>query len=316
MKEKVLVTGGSGLVGCALQELAKEMEGDYEFLFLSSKDVDLCETAETYAIIFKFSPNIVIHLAARVGGLYDNLQNNAEFFNDNVLINLNVLNACSDCPSVKKVISCMSTCIFPDGCSLPLTVDQLHQGLPHSSNLGYSFAKRMIDVQNRLLWKKEKQFIGIIPTNIYGPHDKFSLEKAHVLPALIHRCYLAKTTGSPYMLKGSGMAERQFIYSKDVAKMIILIMKEYDSREPVILAGKEEVTIREVAELIKEKMDFDGEVVIEQREEKGQLRKTADSEQFLSLFPDFTFTSLERGVEETVDWFVHNIESQNGKLRL
>lgn len=207
--------------------------------YLERSDCDLRDECQVDTLFTFLKPTHVIHLAARVGGIFDNLNDNHEFYDSNVRINCNVLNVCKRLPSVRKVISCMSTCIFPATASLPLTVEQLHDGLPHFSNMGYSYAKRMIDVQNRLLHVPgEKCFAGIIPTNMFGPHDNFSIDSGHVIPVLIHKCHLAKMDDTPLMVKGSGTAVRQFLYAPDVARMISFVLYDYDDVTPLIIASR------------------------------------------------------------------------------
>ena len=307
---RIIVTGGTGLLGSALHSVIT----DENVLYMNSSLCDLTNADQTAAIFKLLQPTHVIHLAARVGGLFDNMKNNLEFFEQNVKINMNVLHQCSLSPTVVKVVSCLSTCIFPDGIEMPLTIDKLHKGLPHSSNIGYSFAKRMIDVENRILHTEEKPFIGVIPTNMFGPNDNFDLEKSHVIPALIHKCYLAKRDSTPLYIRGSGKAKRQFLYSKDAAELIVRLMDSYSGVEPVILAPSEEYTISEVAQKIADIFKFDGKIVYEttegdiendgNAENDGQNRKYADNSAITLLFPDFTFTPFEDALRETIHWFV------------
>ena len=182
---KILVTGANGLYGSAVQQIFVNCrKADDQILYVTREICDLQNRESVFKLFHEFQPTHVIHLAAMVGGLLFNMERNLEFFERNVIINLNVLGACARTISVVKVISCMSTCIFPDNADLPLTVDQLHAGLPHQSNLGYSFAKRMIDVENRILHrdgdpsssevhKRRRVYTAIIPTNMFGPGDNF-----------------------------------------------------------------------------------------------------------------------------------------------
>lgn len=314
---RVLITGGTGLYGSAVQNLLQDtsLKDTFKndvFHFSSSTECDLLHKSQIIALFTSFKPTHVLHLAAKVGGLFDNMDNNIEFFEKNMIINMNLLGECHRSGTVVKTVSCMSTCIFPDkNVAYPLTTCQLHNGLPHESNIGYAFAKRMIDVENRILFTPTKPFIGVIPTNMFGPHDNFSITKGHVIPALIHKCFLAKRDNIDFIVKGSGRAVRQFLYSKDAAKLLLRIMDEYDGIEPLIIAPQEELSISQVVNEIVNLFDFKGNVVYTDEEEDsgkndGQLIKTADGSAILRIFPDFTFTNFKDGLKETIDWFIMN----------
>lgn len=198
-KITVLVTGGTGLVGKAIEKVIQEENNPNEtWYFASSKDADLRNRESTVALFQRIQPTHVIHLAAMVGGLFRNLKYKVEFYRENVLINDNVMECCRDF-HVVKLVSCLSTCIFPDKTTYPIDETMVHNGPPHCSNEGYAYAKRMIDVMNRC-YKEEYgcNFTSIIPTNIYGPHDNYSIEDGHVIPGLIHKCYLAKKNGKTF----------------------------------------------------------------------------------------------------------------------
>ncbi|KAF3690433.1 GDP-L-fucose synthase [Channa argus] len=193
---RVVVTGGSGLVGKAIQQIVKEEGVSKEveqWIFLSSKDANLMSMEETRAVFQKHKPTHVIHLAAMVGGLFKNMKYNLDFWRNNIYINDNVLQAAHEVGAV-KVVSCLSTCIFPDKTTYPIDETMIHNGPPHESNFGYAYAKRMIDVQNRGYFQQYGCcYTAVIPTNVFGPHDNFSIEDGHVLPGLIHKAYVAQT---------------------------------------------------------------------------------------------------------------------------
>jgi GDP-L-fucose synthase len=173
---RVLVTGGTGLVGKAIEKVVNEIPSSNEsWYFASSSDADLRDKASTRALFDRIRPTHVIHLAAMVGGLFKNLAYKVEFYRENVLMNDNVMECCREY-DVAKLVSCLSTCIFPDKTSYPIDETMIHNGPPHSSNEGYAYAKRMIDVMNRC-YKEEygSNFTSIVPTNIYGPHDNYRL---------------------------------------------------------------------------------------------------------------------------------------------
>jgi GDP-L-fucose synthase len=311
-KKVVLVTGGTGLVGKALQKVIKEEKIDNEeWVFLSSKDGDLRDMKETDAIFEKYKPSYVIHLAAFVGGLFKNMKYKVEFWRYNTLMNDNIL-YCSHKYGVERVVSCLSTCIFPDKTKFPIDETMIHDGAPHPSNEGYAYAKRMIDVQNRIYAEEYgSKFTSVIPTNIYGPHDNWNLEDSHVIPGLIHKCYLAMKENKPLTVWGSGKPLRQFIFSEDLARLFLWTLRNYEEASPIILSvGEEdEVSIKDVVELIVEAMDFKGEVIFDTTKSDGQFKKTASNEKLKKLNPDFKFTPIKEGIKKTVQWFVDNYET-------
>ncbi|XP_068228251.1 GDP-L-fucose synthase-like [Palaemon carinicauda] len=308
----IVVTGGSGLVGQAIKKVTEEENRPNEkWIFLSSKDGDLKDRDETRAVLAKHKPTHVIHLAAMVGGLFKNLKYNSDFYRFNMLINDNVLETCKDL-HVKKVVSCLSTCIFPDKTTYPIDETMIHNGPPHESNFGYSHAKRMIDVMNRAYNQQYGcHFTSVIPTNIYGPHDNFNLEDGHVLPGLIHKVHMAKENNTPFVVWGSGKPLRQFIYSIDLAKLMLWVLREYDEVDPIILSvGEEdEVSIKEAAEMVVDAYNFKGEVIFDTSRADGQFKKTASNAKLRKYLPDFQFTNIRDGIKETVDWFVANYDT-------
>lgn len=308
-----MVTGGTGLVGRALQYIACEVEKnpDEEWHFLSSKDGDLSDRAATQAIFDRIKPTHVIHLAAMVGGLFRNLKYNLDFYRINTLINDNVLNI-SFQTGVKKVVSCLSTCIFPDKTTYPIDETMVHNGPPHDSNFGYSFAKRMIDIQNRAYHKQHGcQFTSVVPTNVFGPFDNWNLEDGHVLPGLIHKIYMSKMNNTPFTVWGTGKPRRQFIYSRDLARLMIWVLRNYQEIDPIILSvGEEdEVSIKEAAEAVIKAMDFKGEVLYDTTKSDGQFKKTASNAKLRKYLPDFKFTPFDQAIKETCEWFMTNYET-------
>lgn len=251
---KILVTGGSGLLGHALQHISEKDTLSASWIFLSRSHADLTDYSATLSILSSHQPDIVIHLAAEVGGLFKNLSNQARMLTANQRMNDNVLQACIDCGSVKRVISCLSTCIFPHSITQDLTEEMIHDGPPHPSNYGYAFAKRMLQVQSRAFneaYGDKCRFLCIIPTNLYGPHDNFSLADGHVIPALMHKCHMAsKEENGILRVAGSGTPLRQFIHSYDVARVIVKMIYSLDAPEMLIVANDEECSIGEAAVMI------------------------------------------------------------------
>jgi len=307
----ILVTGGSGLVGRAIQSVVEaEAREDETWVFLSSKDGDLLSEAETEAIFAKHKPTHVIHLAALVGGLFANMSRNCDFFRDNMKMNDNIL-ASSHKYQVQKLVSCLSTCIFPDKTSYPIDETMVHNGPPHSSNFGYSYAKRMIDVQNKAYHEQHGcQFTSIIPCNVFGPHDNFNIQQGHVIPGLINKAHQAKRNGTAFEIWGTGAPLRQFIYSLDLAKLTVWVMREYQEIEPIILATDEEneVSIKDVAMMVLEASEFKGEVKFLTEKADGQFKKTASNAKLRKYLPDFKFVPTKQALQETVKWFEDNYE--------
>ncbi|XP_077439597.1 GDP-L-fucose synthase-like isoform X1 [Vanacampus margaritifer] len=311
---RVLVTGGSGLVGTAIRHVVKEERAGYqgeEWIFLSSKDANLTSMKETQDVFRKHQPTHVIHLAAMVGGLFKNLKFNLDFWRNNIHINDNVLQAAHEV-GVVKVVSCLSTCIFPDKTTYPIDETMIHNGPPHESNFGYAYAKRMLDVHNRAYFQQHGRcYTAVIPTNVFGPHDNFSIEDGHVLPGLIHKTYIAKKEGKPLVVWGSGTPKRQFIYSLDLARLFIWVLREYSEVDPIILSvGEEdEVSIKEAADAVVQALDFKGEVVYDNNKSDGQFKKTASNAKLRSYRPDFRFTPFKQALKETCDWFVTHYDA-------
>jgi len=273
--------------------------------------------AATEKLFEKYKPTHVIHLAALVGGLFKNMKYKLSFLRDNNLINDNVLH-CSHKTDVTKLISCLSTCVYPDKVEYPLDETKIHLGLPHESNFGYAHSKRMVDVANHA-YKDQYgcNFTSAIPTNVFGPYDNFDLEDAHVIPALMHKCYIAQKNSTPFVVGGTGKPLRQFIYSRDLAKLFIWQLREYDDVEPVILSvgEDEEISIKQVTDAIVKAMDFKGEYTFDTTRADGQFRKPASNKKLLTLMGGFQFTPFEQALDETVKWFVENYDkARTGKV--
>lgn len=312
-KKIVLVTGGSGLVGQGIQKIKSNY--DYDFIFATSKMCNLINYNDTRDFFKKIRPNYVIHLAANVGGLYKNMNEKLTMLEDNMQMNYHVLKCCYEF-DVEKVISCLSTCVFPDKTSYPINETMLHNGPPHFSNDAYAYSKRMLDIYSQMYREQHgKNFMCVIPTNIYGPHDNFHLENAHVIPALIHQCYLAKKEGRDFVVRGDGSPLRQFIYSLDLARLMMWTLEEYDSNENLILSvcEEDEVSIGDVAREIAKAMKYEGHMRFDDSFANGQYKKTADNSKLLNEMHKkntvFSFTPLERGIQDSVSWFLENLST-------
>ncbi|EEH54547.1 dehydratase [Micromonas pusilla CCMP1545] len=317
-KTVVMVTGGSGLVGKAIQEVIEAEEGtlNERWVYLSSGDGDLTCPIQTSAIFDKYMPTHVIHLAAQVGGLFANMKYKVQFWRNNVIMNDNIFQECHK-RNIKKLVSCLSTCIFPDKTTFPIDETMIHDGAPHFSNEGYAYAKRMVDVQNRMYRDQYgMKFTSVIPTNIFGKHDNFHLEDSHVIPGLIHRGYLCKQKGEPFQIWGTGKPLRQFIFSKDLARLMVWTLRSYDEADPIILSvGEEdEVSIADVAHTVAKALGFEGEIQFDATKADGQHKKTANNAKLRRYLPDFKFTPFEDAMKETVEWFTENYATP-GRVR-
>jgi GDP-L-fucose synthase len=298
-KYKTLVTGGTGMVGSAINADIK----------IGSKDCDLRDPHAVDTLFAQNQPQNVIHCAAKVGGVGSNMLYKGQYFYDNIMINTNVIESARK-HNVKNLVCFLSTCVFPDNVKYPLTIDQIHQGEPHSSNYPYAYSKRMADIQIRAYKEQYNlNYKSVIPCNIYGPNDNFNVENGHVLPALIHKCYLAKQNNTPLHIWGSGLPLREFIYSKDVAVITEWILQNYEGSEPIILSTSEEISIKQLVEIVVKEMKFDGKVIFDTSKPEGQFRKPSDNSKLKELIPSFKFTPLEIGLQETIEWFVSNYQN-------
>jgi GDP-L-fucose synthase len=310
----ILVTGGSGLVGKALQRL---VPNDSDFIFLSSSDCDLRNEKHVEEIFNEFKPDIVVHLASLVAGLYGNMDNNYKFLVDNIKINTNILENCNKF-KVKKLVNILSTCIFPEqneynNLSYPLTSNQILNGKPHSSNAGYAHAKRLLYIGSKLLTNtSDIQVINLIPTNLYGRDDNYNLHKSHVIPGLIHKIYLAKNNNTNLIIKGSGSAKRQFLYVDDFANIILHFVNTNLSMRfnaLVVSPSKDyEITIKQLVSKLVKCFNFNGKIIFDTDYPDGQDIKTTDSTELLRYIPSFNFTTLDTGLPETIEYFINNYD--------
>ena len=290
----LLVTGGSGLVGSAISAEFKPDRGE----------LDLMELDEIIDYIEENEITHIIHCAAKVGGIKANSEHLGEFFYENITINTNILEAARRC-GVEKVVSFMSTCVFPDDATYPLSPDQIHNGEPHSSNYAYAYAKRMLEVQSRAYREQYGcNFVTVIPCNIYGPNDNFDLESSHVIPALIHKCYIAKENNTDFEVWGTGQAYREFIYVDDVATIAKWVLHNYNEAEPFIISPDEEISMAVLAQTIMFKMNGNGTIEYDHTKPDGQLRKPSDNSVLKRSLPDFEFIPIQEGLSKTINWFL------------
>lgn len=291
---KVCVTGHTGLLGSEVIASSNDCFG------INSKNCNLLEN-DLYGFLDP-KPDVVIHCAAKVGGVKANTEFISDFFEENMKMNSKVMRACKK--RGVKLVSILSTCIYPDEkyVTYPLTEEQLHNGQPHSSNFGYAYAKRMLDVQSRAYRQQyDCNFITVIPNNLYGLNDNFDLNSGHVIPSLIRKFHQAKVEGRDTVeVWGSGNPLREFTLARDAAKIILWLAENYDDENPINIGNTEEVSIRNLSELIGEIIGYKGDIVFNKSKPDGQYRKPSSNKRLLELGWSEKYTPLKQGLTETI----------------
>jgi len=297
-EERVLVTGGSGMVGKHLKELIPNAT------FVSSKDYNLCNSFAVQAMFNDIEPECVIHLAAKVGGIQDNIANPLAFLEDNLVMNTNVVKYAND-KGVKRFIGILSTCIYPDRLAddqYPMTEDLLHAGPPTPTNFGYGYAKRMLGVHlDTIRNSTGKDYFSIIPSNLYSEYDHFEDDtKMHFVTALLKK--IKNSANGIVPLFGTGTPLRQFIHAEDLAKIIAMCaLSEEDTKTNFNVCCDDSPSIKEIAKAGLKATDKYRNKVLELQFDSskpdGQYRKDCDNSKMRKLFPNFKFLSLEDGLE-------------------
>ena len=308
--DRIIVTGGTGMVGKALQNFLGQ-----NTLFLSSKQCDLTDFEKTLELFNNYKPKYVFHLAAKVGGIVANTRFIGDFYRDNSMINTNVLEASRLC-GVKKLISLLSTCVYPDKCSYPLTEKDIHNGKPHRSNFAYAFAKRMLDVQSRAYRQQYGcNYITAVPNNLFGKHDNYDLENSHVIPAIIRKIHEAKRDNKDVVLWGTGSPLREFTYSEDLAKVLIFLMQKYDDPEPINVGNTKEISIKNVADTISQIMNYDAKIIWDSTKPDGQLRKPSNGKKLVDYgWGQDLYTDHFKALKETCEWSEKNYNNLRGVI--
>lgn len=289
-----LVTGGKGMLGSHIGYGLKP----------SIDELNLLNYKDLLYYIRENNITNVIHCAAKVGGLKYNIDHNADMIMENVEMNNNVLKASIEC-DVKKIVSVLSTCVFPADTTQPFHYENIHQGFPHISNYGYAYAKRMLLVSSLAIRNQYGlDCMTIIPSNMFGARDNFILDECHVIPALIRKAY--ESTDGNLVVGGTGIARREFLYAKDGARVIEWMMENYDNEEPLIVSPATDISILEVAEIIANRFDLD--ICFDQSFPDGQLTRRSDSSLFDSLGTGIELTNFYDALHETIDWFILNVD--------
>lgn len=280
---KILVFGANGLVGSNLYK--KLLDDKYiNTIGITSKDADLRIEKEAESIFKLHKPEYVFLCAAKVGGIKANNTYPVEFLYDNIMIEMNIIKLCYKY-SVSKLLFLGSNCIYPKECEQPITEDMLLTGPLEPTNKPYAIAKiagiELCDAYNR---EYNTNFISVMPINIYGPGDKYNNENSHMLPSLIHKIHTAKINNEPNVhLWGDGTPLRECMYAEDLAEALILIMNSYNDKELINIGGGEEYTIKEIANIIKDVIEYKGNILFDINNLNGTPRKVLDNSKLKKL---------------------------------
>lgn len=304
----VLVTGGTGFLGGAVVE-ALEARGPSRISLPSSRDFDLRRPDAVESMFDELAPDMVLHLAARVGGIGANMARPADLYIDNLLMGTYVLDAARR-HGTDKTVMVGTICSYPKHTPVPFSEDSLWQGYPEETNAPYGVAKlaQLTQLQaNRAQYGQSA--IYLLPTNLYGPGDKFHPSVSHVIPALIKRCVDAKESGADHIeVWGTGSATREFLYVDDAAEGILLAAERYDGEDPVNLGTDEEMPIRDLVEIIRDLVGFEGEVRWDTSKPDGQPRRRVDPSRAAERFGFRAKVSFEEGLARTLEWYLANRE--------
>lgn len=299
--KRITVTGASGFLGSfVIEELKKE--GAKDIFTPSSAEFDLT-TLDACKKVAKES-DIIIHLAAKVGGIGANMKNPGSFFYDNLMMGVQLIEQ-ARFNNVEKFVAIGTICAYPKFTPVPFKESELWNGYPEETNAPYGLAKKMLLVQLQA-YKQQYNFNGIylLPVNLYGPRDNFDPSSSHVIPALIRKISEAKKNNSPsIVIWGDGSASREFLFVKDAAKGIILATKNYNKTDPVNLGSGMEITIKELVHLLCELMDYKGELIWDTTKPNGQPRRCLDVSLAEKEFGFKAKTDFRKGLMETIEWF-------------
>jgi len=303
---RVLITGGTGFLGRAVRA-AVEARGARDVIAPSSDDYDLRQAEQVAAMFDDAQPDLVIHLAARVGGIGANQARPADLYVENLLMGTYVIEEARK-HGTDKTVLVGTVCSYPKHTPVPFQEGSLWQGYPEETNAPYGIAKlaHLVHAQsNRAQYGQN--CIYLLPTNLYGPGDKFHPAVSHVIPALIKKCVDAKEAGDDHIeVWGTGSASREFLYVDDAAEGIVLAAERYDGPEPVNLGANHERPIRELVELIVKVVGFDGDIRWDTSKPDGQPRRRVDPSRAADAFGFAASTSFDDGLRATVDWYLAN----------
>ena len=303
---KVLILGSTGLVGSSLMRLL-ETKKDYDVVGATRKDADLFSYKETYDLVSKTNPDVLINAAAKVGGIYANNSQRTEFILENLKININILEACIDYSNI-FVINLGSSCIYPLDAKNPIIEESIMTGALEPTNSPYAMAKlTAIELANSLSIQYGHKILNLMPTNLYGPGDNFSELDSHVIPGLIFRMHQAKINNEEsFNIWGTGKPLREFLYVDDLSKAIEFLINNPTDQSLLNIGSGYEVSILELAKKIKKVVDFDGSLVFDNTKPDGNPRKLLDSSKIFKLGwkPE---TSIDEGLQNSYKWYLESL---------
>jgi GDP-L-fucose synthase len=300
---RFLVTGGAGFLGSRVVAALHE-RGVAEVFVPRSAQYDLREVDAVRRCLADSTPDVVVHLAAVVGGIGANQQNPGGFFYDNAIMGIQLIEEARRA-GVKKFVTIGTVCSYPKYARVPFSEDAIWDGYPEETNAPYGLAKKMLLVQGQA-YREQYGFnvIHLIPVNLYGPGDNFDPTSSHVIPALVKKCVEARESGAPFIEAwGTGAASREFIYVDDAAEAIVLAAERYDGGEPVNIGAGFEVTIRDLLALILEMTGYGGEVRWDASRPDGQPRRMLDTSRARERFGFVAGTDFRSGLKKTIEWY-------------
>jgi len=310
--KRVCVTGGAGFLGgFVLSELRRR--GATNIFVPRSADYDLTQSEAISRLYADACPDIVIHLAAVVGGIGANMDNPGKFFYENAMMGIQLIEAART-TGIEKFVALGTICAYPKYTPIPFQESELWNGYPEETNAPYGLAKKMMLVQLQA-YRQQYDFPGIylLPVNLYGPRDNFDLHTSHVIPAMIRKMIIARENGAPNVtLWGDGSPTREFLYVKDCACGIVDAAEKYDGVDPVNLGSGMEISMRALAEMIAEYTGFKGEIVWDSDKPNGQPRRMLDVSKAKQLFGWEAGVDLDLGIRETVAWWEENKQEFGG----
>ncbi len=304
--KRVTVTGGAGFLGSfVVEELQRR--GATDIFVPRSRDYDLVTHDGVVRALEDGRPDIIIHLAAHVGGIGANRAHPAEFFYDNLMMGVQLMHEAWK-RGVQKFVAIGTICAYPKYTPVPFKEENLWDGYPEETNAPYGLAKKMLLVQAQA-YRQQYGFnaIYLLPVNLYGPRDNFDLESSHVIPALIRKMIEAKERGDrQVVLWGDGSPTREFLYVEDAAEGIVEAAEKYNGAEPVNLGAGWEISIKDLAHAIAQATGFEGEIVWDTSKPNGQPRRMLDVSRAKAYFGWQANTPFEEGLKRTVEWFLAN----------
>lgn len=299
----VMVTGGSGFLGNRVVEKLR-LRGCQHIFVPRSKDYDLVQKEAVHRAVKDSEADVIIHLAARVGGIGANLAHPAEFFYDNLMMGVQLLHEAWR-SGVKKFVAIGTVCSYPKFTPVPFREDDLWNGYPEETNASYGLAKKMLLVQSQT-YRQQYGYnsVFLMPVNLYGPGDNFDPASSHVIPALIRKSIEAQEAGENEIVGwGTGAPTREFLYVEDAAEGILLAAEHYDESEPVNLGSAMEISIKDLVNLIAQLTEFEGDIVWDTSKPDGQPRRRLDISKGERLFGFKARTSFEEGLRNTIEWY-------------